>query len=227
MAILTNLFGESPFGILEEHGEKVHECVRLLQNLFDEFKAGNVDALRATAERIFTLESEADTLRNQLHEMLVSKILMPLPKSDFYNILEQQDSMADRAEDVAALLTLRDMSLPAELTKEVADYLAVVLGNCNLAAGIMSKLDLLVENSFSGRDAQTVSKLITELAEREDAVKPLQIALSRKLLATGDQIPAVESVLWLQIINRLAELSKFADKTGNGIRMTLQLKSSK
>jgi uncharacterized protein Yka (UPF0111/DUF47 family) len=103
----------------------------------------------------------------------------------------------------------------------------VVLGNCNLAAGIMSKLDLLVENSFSGRDAQTVSKLITELAEREDAVKPLQIALSRKLLATGDQIPAVESVLWLQIINRLAELSKFADKTGNGIRMTLQLKSSK
>ncbi len=227
MAILTNLFGESPFGILEEHGEKVHECVRLLQNLFDELKSGNADALRATAERIFTLESEADTLRNQLHEMLSSKILMPLPKSDFYNILEQQDSMADRAEDVAALLTLRDMSLPAELTKEVADYLAVVLGNCNLAAGIMSKLDLLVENSFSGRDAQTVSRLITELAEREDDVKPLQIALSRKLLATGDQIPAVESVLWLQIINRLAELSKFADKTGNGIRMTLQLKSSK
>jgi len=227
MAILTNLFGESPFGILEAHGEKVHECVRLLQNLFDELKAGNTDELRATAERIFALESEADILRNQLHEMLASKILMPLPKSDFYNILEQQDSMADRAEDVAALLTLRDMSLPAQLTKEVADYLAVVLGNCNLAAGIMSKLDLLVENSFSGRDALTVSRLITELAEREDDVKPLQIALSRKLLAEEDQIPAVESVLWLQIINRLAELSKFADKTGNGIRMTLQLKSSK
>lgn len=227
MAILTNLFGESPFGILEAHGEKVHECVRLLKNLFDELKAGNGDDLRATADRIFKLETEADTLRNQLHEMLASKILMALPKSDFYNILEQQDSMADRAEDVAALLTLRDMSLPAELTKEVSDYLTVVLGNCNLAAGIISKLDLLVENSFSGRDAQTVSRLITELAEREDDVKPLQIALSRKLLATGDQIPAVESVLWLQIINRLAELSKFADKTGNGIRMTLQLKSTK
>ena len=227
MAILTNLFGESPFGILEAHGEKVHECVRLLKNLFDELKDGNTDGLRATAERIFTLESEADTLRNQLHEMLASKILMPLPKSDFYNILEQQDSMADRAEDVAALLILRDMSLPSALEKEVSDYLNIVLANCDLAAGIMSKLDLLVESSFSGRDAVTVSRLITELAEREDDVKPLQIALSRKLLAAEDQIPAVESMLWLQIINRLAELSKFADRTGNGIRMTLQLKSTR
>ncbi len=227
MAILTNLFGESPFGILEAHGEKVHECVRLLKDLFEELKAGSGEDLKATADRIFKLETEADTLRNQLHEMLASKILMPLPKSDFYNILEQQDSMADRAEDVAALLTLRDMSLPPELTTEVLDFVDVILKNSNLAAGIMSKLDLLVENSFSGRDALTVSRLITELAEREDAVKPLQINLSRKLLAAGDRIAAVESVLWLQIVHHLAELSKCADRTGNGIRMTLQLKSSK
>ena len=227
MAILTNLFGESPFGILEAHGEKVHECVRLLKDLFDQLKAGDPAALQATAGRIFALESEADTLRNQLHEMLASKVLMPLPKSDFYNILEQQDSMADRSEDVAALLILRDMSLPPALEKEVSDYLSIVLANCNLAAGIMSKLDLLVESSVGGRDAVTVSRLITELSEREDDVKPLQIALSRKLLETEDQIPAVELMLWLQIINRLAELSKFADRTGNGIRMTLQLKSTK
>lgn len=227
MAILTNLFGESPFGLLEAHGEKVHECVRLIRDLFDHLEAKDNGKLLATADRIIELETEADKLRNQMHEMLASKILMPLPKSEFFNILEQQDSMADRAEDVAAHLTLRDMTLPPELMKAVSEYVDVIMGNCRLAAGVISKLDLLVETSFGGRDALTVSKLITELAEREDAVKPMQIDLSRKLLAASDHIESVESILWLRVIHYLAELSKFADRTGNGIRMTLQLKSSK
>lgn len=227
MAILTNLFGESPFGVLEAHGEKVHECIRLVRDLFDHLEAADSQKLLTTADRIIALETEADKLRNQLHEMLASKILMPFPKSEFFNILEQQDSMADRAEDVAAHLTLRDMRLPPGLMKSVLEFVDVIMGNCTLAWGIMSKLDLLVESSFGGRDALTVSKLITELAEREDAVKPMQIDLSRKLLAASDAIPPVESILWLRVIHYLAELSEFADRTGNGIRMTLQLNPSK
>jgi uncharacterized protein Yka (UPF0111/DUF47 family) len=119
------------------------------------------------------------------------------------------------------------MSLPADLMAEVDDYLAMVLRNCELAAGIMSKLDILVESSFSGRDALTVSRLVTELAQREDAVKPRQFELTRKLLAAGDAIPPVEAVLWMQVIGHLAELSKAASRTGTGIRMTLQIKSSR
>jgi hypothetical protein len=103
----------------------------------------------------------------------------------------------------------------------------MVLKNCELAAGVISKLDLLVESSFGGRDALTVSRLITELAEREDSVKPKEIELKRKFLAMGDALSPVESLLWLQALTYLAELSKFADRTGNGIRMTLQIKSTK
>ena len=57
MAILTNLFGESPFGILEAHGEKVHECVGLLKDLFEQLNVGNINELQATAERIFAFGS--------------------------------------------------------------------------------------------------------------------------------------------------------------------------
>jgi predicted phosphate transport protein (TIGR00153 family) len=227
MAILTNLFGESPFGALESHGEKVHKCVRLLKDVFKHLTDNNKDQLAQTAQAISALETEADKIRNQLHEMLTGKVMMPLSKDELFNILEHQDSMADRAEDISAILTYRDMSLPAALLAEINDYTTMVLKNCELAAGIMSKLDLLVESSFSGRDALTVSRLITELAEREDAVKPRQFELTRKLLAAGDQIPPVEAVLWMQIIGHLAELSKCADRTGNGIRMTLQIKSLK
>lgn len=225
MAILSNLFGESPFGALEAHAEKVHQCVRMLRGLFEALEAGNQQDLARIADQIFQLETEADKIRNHLHELLASRVLMPLGKEDLFNILEQQDSMADRAEDIAAVLSYRDLRLPKDLMNEVHRYLDLVLLNCELASGIMSKLDLLVESSFTGRDALTVSRLITELAEREDAVKPAQFALVRKIMAAADQVQPVESILWLQVIGHLAELSKFADRTGHGIRMTLQLKS--
>jgi len=227
MAILSNLFGESPFGALEAHGEKVHSCARLLKEAFQALKAGNDAQLKQTAERIFALETEADEIRNHLHEQLSSKVLLPMRKEDLFNILEQQDSIADRAEDIAATLTYRDMKLPEELMTEVGTYVDDILKNCELAAGIMSKLDLLVESSFSGRDAITVSRLITELSQREDAIKPRQIELTRKLLAFNDRIPPVEAILWLQIIGYLADLSKFADRTGNGIRITLNIRPMK
>ena len=227
MAILTNLFGESPFGALEAHGEKVHECVRLLKDIFRQLSSGQFDQLKQTAEKIFLLETEADNIRNHLHEVVTSKALMSLKREDLFNILEQQDSMADRAEDIAATLTYRDMSLPESLKSDLTAYVDMVLKNCELAAGVISKLDLLVESSFGGRDALTVSKLITELAEREDSVKPKEIELKRRFLAMRDALSPVESLLWLQVITYLADLSKFADRTGNGIRMTLQIKSTK
>lgn len=227
MSILTNLFGESPFGAVEAHGNKVHEAVRLLADVFAAVKEGDRAKLRSLADRISATETEADKIRNHVHEMLAARVLLPLRKEELFNILENQDCMADRAEDIAYMLTYRDMSLPDELMGLITDFVQKVLKNCELAAGIMSRLDLLVESSFSGRDALTVSKLVTELAEREDALKPEQFSLTRRLLAAEAQIPAVESVLWVKVIALLAELSKAADRTGNGVRMTLHVKEPK
>jgi len=224
MVAITDFFGESPFHALKEHAEKVYESVGLLQELFESLTAGNLEQVRAVADRIFALETEADKVRNQLHERLTSRVMMSLRKEDFFNILEEQDSIADRAEDIAATLTYRDMTLPADLMAEINVYLEGILKNCELAAGIMSKMDLLVEASFGGRDALTVSKLITELAEREDATKAIQIELTRKFLAAGDDLPPVETMLWLRVIGYIADLSAYADRTGNGVRMTLQIK---
>lgn len=225
MTILTNLFGESPFGALEAHGEKVHQCVRLLDDVFTRVQAGDTSRLRELADEISALETEADNIRNHLHEMLISKVLLPINKPELFEILEQQDSMADRAEDIAFTLTYREMVLPESVMTHVLKFHENVKKNCELAAGIMSRLDLLVESSFKGRDAVTVSKLITELAVREDAVKPEQVQVTRQLMAAEAELGPVKTILWLRVIASMAELSKAADRTGNGIRMTLQIKS--
>ncbi|MHB1307036.1 MAG: DUF47 family protein [Limisphaerales bacterium] len=225
MAILTNLFGESPFGALEAHGEKVHQAVRCLDLLFEHLGDGDHARLREVAEQIFTLETEADRMRNHLHELLARRALMSMKRDEFFRLLEHQDSMADRAEDIAATLTLRELYLPPGVVRPLAAFVERVLKNCELEAGIMAKLDLLVESSFGGRDAVTVSRLITELAEREDEVKPRQVELSRALLGANPPAPPVDTILWLDVIHFLAELSQCATRVAEGIRLTLQIKS--
>jgi predicted phosphate transport protein (TIGR00153 family) len=227
MTILTNLFGESPFGALEAHGEKVHQCVRLLNDVFAAVRSRDQPRLRELAEQISKIETEADKVRNHIHEILASKTLLSIRKEEIFDILEQQDSMADRAEDIGFMFTYRNMDLPPPEMDLVIDYVRKVLRCCELASGIMSRLDLLVEPSFKGRDALTVLKLVTELAEREDELKPAQFDLTRKLLAVESQLPPVEAVLWMKAIALLGELAKSADRTGNGIRMTLQIKQPK
>lgn len=225
MAILTNLFGESPFGVLEAHGEKVHACVRLVGDLFDRLKAADFSRVNELADQIFALESEADKLRNHLHEMLAMQTLMSMKRDEFFGVLEHQDSMADRAEDIALTLSLRPLKLPDAVMTSMCELVDQVLKNCVLAAGVMSKLDLLVEASFSGRDATTVARLIAELSDREDGVKPRQVAVSRQLLQPDVGIPAEEVILWIRVVAYLADLSKAAARTGNGIRNTLKLKA--
>jgi predicted phosphate transport protein (TIGR00153 family) len=226
MSILVNLLGESPFAALELHGKKVYQCIQLLREVFAALPAADAARLQALSDRICQLETEADNIRNQLHETLTVQKLLPIRNEELFRILEHQDSMADRVEDIASLMTYRNLALPPVLQAPVQDYLERVLGNCELVRGIMSRLDMLVEASFTGRDALTVSKLITELSQREDALKPGQVELTRRLLNATPPLPPVEAMLWMQVVELLANLAKHADRIGHSIRMTLQLKTS-
>jgi uncharacterized protein len=226
MSILVNLLGDSPFAALESHAVKVYQCIDLLREVFTALPTGDAVRLKSLSDRICQLETEADDIRNQLHESLTAQKLLPIRNEELFRILEHQDSMADRVEDIANIMTYRNLALPEPLMKQVWDYVEKVLGNCELARGIMSRIGLLVEASFKGRDALTVSKLITELAQREDGIKPAQVELTRQLLNASPPLPPVEAMLWMRVISLLENISKHADRAGQGIRMTLQIKSS-
>lgn len=214
---ITNLFGQSPFKALEDHSSKVYQCVALIPDLFEQSLKGNPEGVSKLSEDIFRLESEADELRDQLHLDLSSKVLMPVSKYQLLSVLEHQDSIADRAEDFAAIFTYRQLSLSETMASEVRAFLDGSLAVCKLAEGIFSKLIILVESSFSGRDALTISKLIFELRKREDGIKTEKIRLLQKLHRTQEELDAVDLISWTQVIEIVGDLAKFADNAATGI----------
>lgn len=218
----TNLFGNSPFKSLEEHSAKVYQCVALIRDVFDASLAKNREAVLKIARDIFRLETEADEIRDQLHLDLTSRMLIPVSKDQLFNFLEHQDSIADRAEDLAAIFTYRPLTLPESLAQPVSEFLDEALANCKLAEGIFSKLIILVESSFSGRDALTISKLIFELRKREDEAKTRKIALLQKVHREQASFDAVDLISWTQVIEIIGDISKFADNAATGISLIIR-----
>ena len=223
MRAISKLFGRSPFALVVEHGEKVEECVNRLTSLFEEiFGDRDPDRVEKLAEEVDSLETEADVIRNKIHEALSGKIMMAVSRGELFDIVEQQDSMADCAEEIAACLTIRKLRLPAEVSSEVYSFVGAVFQNCAIAAGVVSKLDLLVESAFAQRDALTVLKLIDELRERDDLTRSAFLAATKAIYRAEEVFSPGELILWLKITEDLSSLTKYADYTANGLRIIIE-----
>ena len=184
--------------------------------------AGSEEEIQGLAAEVAELETEADHLRNRIHEALSGKLMLPVSRGELFDTVEQQDSMADMAEEIATSFTFRPLPLPEAIRDEIAHFISIVLENCTLASGVISKVELLVESSFADRDAETVMKLINELRGRDDSTRNTCLEATRKIYAADESLSSVEIVLWVKIVSLLQELSAYSDKTANGIRIIIE-----
>lgn len=227
MSTLSSLFGRSPFIHIVEHGRKVEECVTRLSSLLSVvLNNGREEEIARLAKEVSALETEADDLRNKIHEALSGKLMLPVSRSELFDTVEQQDSMADMAEEIATSFTFRPLGLPDIIREEIAHFISIVLENCTLASGVISKVELLIRSSFAGRDAETTMKLINELRGRDDSTRDACLEATRKVYAASETLSSVEIILWVKIVSLLQELSAYSDKTANGIRIIIENQKS-
>jgi predicted phosphate transport protein (TIGR00153 family) len=223
MNVFSKLFGSSPFALVIEHGRKVEECVSRLSSLFTvHFNGRDPEEIERLANQISDLETEADEIRNAVYRALSGKFMIQASRRELVVIVEKQDSMADRAEEIAASLTFRKLKLPDDLTAEVVPFIDIVIQNCALATGVVSKLQLLVKSSFAELDSRTVLKLINELRGRDDLTRDACLAATRALHAAGNTISPIELILWGKILELLAELSAYAKGTADGLQIVIE-----
>ncbi|MEO1834615.1 MAG: DUF47 family protein [Akkermansiaceae bacterium] len=223
MNVFSKLFGRSPFVLVIEHGRKVEECVSHLSSLFTlHFNGRDPEEIKRLANQISELETEADEIRNALHEALSGKFMIQASRGELVDIVEKQDSMADRAEEIAANLTFRKLELPDDLTVEVVRFIDIVIQNCAIVAGVVSKLQILMNSSFAELDTRTVLKLINELRGRDDLTRDACLEATRTLHSAGDTISPIELMLWGKIMGLLDELSGYARGTADGLRIVIE-----
>jgi predicted phosphate transport protein (TIGR00153 family) len=221
---LARLFGKSPFGVLQTHMAKVAKCVEQIPLIFDALLQKKYDKVQEIASLISKLEHEADCTKDTIRNNLSSGLFLPIARSSLLEILTAQDTIADRAEDTAILLTLRNLEFFPEFTNEFQECLKKNLDTFHQANQIIQELTDLLESSFGGVEADKVRSMVESVAIKEHEADLLQRKLLKKMFTVCDGMPYPAFFLWMKVIQELAALSDQSEKLANRVRMTLEVK---
>lgn len=221
MRSIFKLFTRSPLGPMNEHMTKVKECVYKIIPMFDALYQGDQEKVKEIAKEIYALEHEADIIKTEIRDHIPHNLLLPMNKRDFLNVLSVQDQIADLAEDVGVLLTIRKMTVPEEMKPLLTEFLGTVLKVVDLAMKIVAELGNLEETAFGGDEAREVLKMVDDLGIAEWESDKRQYKLSQKLFELENKESPVAIFMWTNIIVNLGRIANASEKLGKQIRGTL------
>jgi len=220
VAWIDKLLGRSPIGPMQEHMRVVVECAREVVPLIDSMASGDVSAVRDRRAAIDDLEHQADDIKNEIRNHLPRRLMLAMERRDMLEVLDNQDSIADVAQDIAELADQRSMQLPADLVEPFKALTLRVVAACEQAGRVIDELDQLIETGFSGRETARVEEMIAELGRIETETDDLQDHACRVLFAMESEL-GVATVYWHQLILWIADMADYAERVGNRLRLLI------
>ena len=221
MSDIAHLFCRSPFEPLRLHMDKVMECVSHTQPMFERARDGDFEGLEELAKTIFKAEHAADLIKDEIRQTIPKSFFLPVYRGDLLAYLAVQDNMADAVEDLAVMLTIKRLTMPAQLVDQVFAYLGKILQTCQKANDVSGALTVLGADGFSGEAIDRVLEMVaaTERAEWEADRK--QYELAKALFSLEKELPATDIFLWFRVFGLLGELANHAEKAADRVRRML------
>ena len=145
-------------------------------------------------------------------------------QGQFLQILSLQDTLADKCEDIAFVLTLHHVSSSDVLANDLQEFFEKAKAVFKSSVKIIQEIDELLESSFGGQEAEKVRAMVEVTANLELETNRMQKALLKKLYAEGDNFSAPAFMFWSSLINEIALLSHTAEKLAHRVRMVLELR---
>lgn len=224
MLSILNLFGRSPFSLLQAHMEKVSSCVHLLRSLFEALKKKDHKAVGEIGKEIAEAEHAADIIKNDIRNHLPKSLFLAMDRQSLLDILSIQDSIADKAEDIAVLATLKPLILLDSLQQDFDAFLDMNIKTFDEANAIIHELQGLLESSFGGVEAEKVRSKVESIAFKEHEVDIIQIQLLKKFFQAEENFSLSTFHLWQRIFESIGALSNLSENLAYRLRTTLELK---
>lgn len=223
MLTIAKLFGKSPFAPLQNHMQKVGKCIGKLPALLEALARSDEKAILQCKQEVSKLEHEADLTKNDIRNHLPKSLFLPIDRSQLLEILSLQDSLSDKAEDIAITATLSPLPHFSTFAPLFEPFFQKNIGAFHLIKKVIEELDQLLESSFGGIEAEKVKGMIENIAFEEHQLDLLQYDLLKSLYQKSDHLSHAEFQLWITLVKEVGSLSNLSEKLGNRIRMILEV----
>jgi len=219
--ILAGLFAKSPFGPLVEHMAAVKRCVDLLKPTFEAVIAQDYARVEELAKQISEEEHKADIIKNEIRNHLPKSIFLPVSRSDILSFLKEQDSIADDAEDVGVLLTLRKTRLPSGLRDDLFAFLDKVLETFELTVQVNREIKVLMESSFGAAEVEKVLDMVNKIGHAEWETDTFQFRLAQNMFQMEEELSPGDIIVLLNVFRQVARLADHAQNVGDLLRLMI------
>jgi len=221
MSRFTEMFRKSPFLPLRDHMATVMDCVGLVQPMFQAVSEGRFQDLEDLSKRVFKTEHDADVIKDEIRQTIPKTFYLPVFRGDLLGHLKLQDDMADAAEDIAVLLTIKRLALPEQIREEAMTYIGTVIDVCNQAAELTIQVQAVVEEGFEPGRVVKLLEAVKAVETAEWQSDRVQYKLSRDLFALENVVSPVDIMLWFKIFGEAGRLANFAESLADRIRRML------
>lgn len=134
-------------------------------------------------------------------------------------MLSTQDSVADKVQDVAVLMTMRPLKILPEIKDGLFEFIDRVVDTCEKSSEIMSRLDELLEASFGGEEAKRVLAMITELGELEHESDEAEKKIARKIFDLEKKMDPISIIMWSRVLTHVGDVANHAENIGDHLRL--------
>ncbi len=224
MLTIARLFGKSPFAPLQTHMKRVNDCMGKLSAIIEALPKQDLEKTEKLSKELSELEHEADLSKNDIRNHLPKSLFLPMDRSHFLDILSIQDSIADKAEDIGILLSMKTLSSYPDFRLEFEAFYKKNAEVFTHAKKIIEEIDELLESSFGGIEAEKVKNMVEQTAYKEHEAQLMQRQLLKKLFCKEESLSHGSFYLWLRVVEEIGSLSHLSERLANRIRMILELK---
>lgn len=218
---IGRLLARDPFASLDQLMQAVNDCCADVPALFAALVAADQASVLTIAKRISQAEAAADTIKDQLRDQLPRSLFMPVDRRDVLGLIRQMDAVADSAEDVGVVLTLRHFVVPPGFEEPLLALVDAVMETVARATDVIAMLPDLVAAGFSGRTARATLEAINTLGQTEHTADKRQDQAAKFLFTLEDQISAVSLVMWAKVLEGLGAMANHAENIGDRVRLFL------
>jgi len=221
MRSLSVLFGQSPFGPLQEHMRSVLAASSLLPQMVDAVLAGDVSAAAEHHDALEAHAAKADSILLELREHLPRKLFLPVDRRDLLQLLRAQNALVSCARDIAERLTERRWTAPEDTHAAIRALATASADVVAASARAMEHLDELVEVGFAGPEADVVRQRIDSVAHLEDVDRVATRTARAAFFAHEADLPALDVMLWLELLSKLGHLASLSKAASSQLRLLI------
>ncbi len=214
-----SMFMTSPFEGLQEHAEKVKECVWAFQQALECYVSKRCQTFEEFRREVVRLESEADSIKRRIRGHLPIGTLMPVSKFQLFRYLREQDGVLDAVEDVLDWVSYRtEPGIPPELEKDFYLLVDAVIDPIEELSKMVSEARKYFQN-FNENQRFRVKEIIRTLRQQEHDADLIEDKFKRKVFHLDlDPVTVFHMIRLAEIVGSIAD---HAENSGDMMRAML------